>query len=145
MVFTPLQAQINMLYEQAMSYHYMRHWKILSRLPSIAIWSREYIISLLRDLPRSGKTLHSYFFDMHRRIAHYEFIHVCFDAMARGLWQSCMRDISDINLSAVVEIVPPLILPFLLNSQVLIIDQEWLTHPVVSEIINNFNIGYLFG
>ena len=56
--FTPYQARINMLYEQAMSYYYLQNWKIFSRLPLIATWSREHIISLLRDIPRSGKTLY---------------------------------------------------------------------------------------
>ena len=65
--------------------------------------------------------------------------------MELGLWQSGMREISNMDLSAAVEALRPLIIPFLLNSQLLIIDEEWLTHPVVSEIINRFNIGYLAG
>ena len=143
--FTPYQARINMLYEQAMSYYYLRNWKIFSRLPLMASWSREHIIALLRDIPRSGKTLYTSFFDIHCLISQCEFIHDCLYSMELGLWQSGMREISNMDLSAAVEALRPLIIPLLLNSQLLTIDEEWLAHPEVSEIINRFNIGYLAG
>ena len=140
--YSRYQARQNMFCEQVRTYHYLRYWRILLRFRSMEMLIEQDIIKLLRDIPRTNAFLKQYFFDIHTRMRHYEFIHECFNSLGQGLCQSGITVICDMHPLSFVECMFPLIFPFLFNSDSGNIDEQWSKHPIVAEFLNRFNNGY---